>query len=122
MRNFMRVLFFLSDISPRCRRTVADMGLNYCAPASRTFPLPGEYLSSRDYFPLLQTFAGSSALWEISAFSENLKISTFSDIFQENIRYDEIPQGILDISVKSMETFGNGKFDFFFRNKMMSRR
>ena len=39
----MRVLFLLSDISPSCRRTVVDMGLNYCAPASRTFPLPGEY-------------------------------------------------------------------------------
>jgi len=73
---------------------------------------PGNILSCRDYFPLLQTFAESSALWKISAFLENLKISTFSDIFQKNRKYDEIPQGILDISVKSMEIFGNGKFDF----------
>ena len=73
---------------------------------------PGNILDCRDYFPLLQTFAESSALWKISAFLENLKMSTFSDIFQKNRKYDEIPHGMLDITVKSMEILGDGKFDF----------
>ena len=86
MRNFMRVLFFLSDISPRCRLTVAYVGKG-------TFPLPGpgNILSFRDYFPLLQTFAERSALWKKMRYFHTFQNFEFTEIFNIWKMHEKIP-------------------------------